>query len=206
MQCPNDNIKMHPVRLESHYGLRVDLDQCALCGGIWFDKSELHRIKQGETKKIDLLDSRIFREITHIKREKLLCPRDNSKLVKFEDRYFLKDIILVRCTACDGQWLNRGEFTKYQKARQESPKPKEKNAEDKIFDARIERILARHSTRGAADVMGKVGKFLSTPITRYPIGTPLSALYGASVSERQELNYTTNIIVAILSSVIRKRP
>ena len=59
MICPNDNIEMHQVRIESYYGQPIFLEQCENCGGIWFDESELYRAKQGEANKIELLDPEI---------------------------------------------------------------------------------------------------------------------------------------------------
>jgi Zn-finger nucleic acid-binding protein len=51
MLCPNENIEMRQVKVESHYGQPVILDQCPECGGIWFDKMELYQVKQGEQRK-----------------------------------------------------------------------------------------------------------------------------------------------------------
>ena len=51
---------------------------------------------------------------------------------------------MERCPACNGFWLNRGEFTKFQHARQEMLRPKEPSAEDKKLQEQVQLILAEH--------------------------------------------------------------
>ena len=53
MKCPNENAEMQQVKVESHYGQTVILDQCPKCGGIWFDSLELYSVKQGQAEIID---------------------------------------------------------------------------------------------------------------------------------------------------------
>ena len=118
MICPNDAVEMHPAKVLSHYGQPIILDQCEKCGGIWFDESELFRAKRGEAEKIELLDAEALRTSSQIETSPLLCPRDRAKLYRFTDKHFPDTIILVRCPTCHGVWLNRGEFTRYQKLRQ----------------------------------------------------------------------------------------
>ena len=105
---------MHQVKIVAHYGEPMLVDQCEECGGIWFDESELFRAKQGEAGKIEVLDTAILRTPSTIEHPSLICPRDDSQMHRFTDRYFPEDIVLVRCPSCHGTWLNRGIFTKYQ--------------------------------------------------------------------------------------------
>ena len=164
MLCPNENIEMQQVKVESHYGQTVILDQCARCGGIWFDNSELYMAKQGEAAKIELLDANTLRTPTAIENSELLCPRDRVKLVRFIDLLFPKDIIIARCPVCNGFWLNRGEFTKYQNYRERLRKPKDVIIEDEKLERDIARILADHRDGDTTDVLEKLGKFLSMPL------------------------------------------
>ena len=90
MQCPNDNSEMHEVATESHYGQNITLEQCTLCGGIWFDKLELHKIKQGEVEKIELVNYNKLQTSSKMKKEKLFCPKDKSELFIFKDQFFPK--------------------------------------------------------------------------------------------------------------------
>lgn len=200
MICPNDNIGMHQVMIESHYGQSIIVDQCKGCGGIWFDDSELYRTKQGEAGRIELLDSESLRTSYQIKKAKFLCPKDQSKLIRFNDAYFPKGIIVERCVVCDGFWLNRGEFVKYQKARKELQRPREKTIEDKKFEKSIEKILALHSSRSATDVLGRLGEFLSTPIDRYTM-RPIESVK-RTPAEDKTLDITLNVLTAILNTFV----
>lgn len=115
MICPNDNIGMRQVQVESHYGQPIILEQCERCGGIWFDESKLHKVKLGEAERIELSDLEISRNHSPIQKTKLLCLKDKSELTKFGDNYFPKDVTAYRCAVCGGSWFKRGEFIKYQK-------------------------------------------------------------------------------------------
>lgn len=165
MICPNDDVEMRPVKVLSHYGQPIILDQCGGCGGIWFDESELFRARQGEAEQIEPLDSGILRAPSKIEKAVLVCPKDKTELFRFADAYFPKGIILERCPSCNGIWLNRGEFTRFQKAREDLQRPKERSPQDREFEEDIKRLLsASHQPGRADDVLGRLGKFLSTPI------------------------------------------
>jgi Zn-finger nucleic acid-binding protein len=164
MICPNESIEMRQVKVESHYGQTVILDQCPKCGGIWFDRFELYSVKQGQAEKIDLLNVDTLRTSTLVKNSELLCPRDSVKLVHFSDPFFPEGIIISRCPVCSGFWLNRGEFVKYQDYRQLLQKPRVITAEDEKVGQELARILAEHKTGDTTDALGKLAKFLSTPM------------------------------------------
>jgi uncharacterized protein len=195
--CPNENIEMHKVKIESHYGQSVILDQCSSCGGIWFDKSELYMAKQGKADQIELLDANNLRTPSAIDNCELLCPKDRNKLVLFKDPYFPKDIIIVRCPVCEGFWLNRGEFTKYQKFRQSKLGIREITAIDEKLEQNIERILENHESRGSVDTLGRLGTFLSTPLDQVTL-RPQESRHLSDV----EIN-AFNIIINALSVVLR---
>ena len=197
MICPNDNTQMHQVRIQSHYGQPIILEQCGQCGGIWFDESELFRAKQGEADKIELLDSEILWAHVNIEKAVLKCPRDQAELFQFKDRYFPKGIILERCPSCNGIWLNRGHFTRFQEARQEFKRPKEKGPEDKRLEEEIEQILVMHQAGDATNTLENLGRFLSTPIDR-------NTLLPLEVDQRQlEAENTTNLAMNVLMLVFR---
>jgi len=106
MICPSENAEMREVKVESHYGQTELLDQCPVCGGIWFDYLELYAAKQGQGEKIELLNDDALRTNSLIEKSGLLCPRDAARLVHFDDPSFLKNIIIARCPVCSGFWLN----------------------------------------------------------------------------------------------------
>jgi len=202
MFCSNDGTEMHQVRITSHYGQPIILDQCEKCGGIWFDESELFRAKQGEAEKIELLDAEKLRTPTMIESSNLLCPIDQAVLFRFADKHFPRDIILERCPSCNGIWLNRGMFTKYQKFRDDLMRPNEKGPEDKVLEKSVRELVASYQAGQTTDVLGRLGKFLSTPVdesTSLPEdsaqATPLA---GSAVS------LALDILITILRAVILK--
>jgi Zn-finger nucleic acid-binding protein len=160
MLCPNDNTEMRQVKIVSHYGGPIFVNQCGKCGGIWFDESELFRAKQGEAEKIEALNTEMLRTPSMIENSTLFCPRDHGAMHQFTDKYFPKDIVLVRCQLCHGIWLNRGIFTKYQQFRQELMR-REKSAQDKKMKARGE---ASHQKERSTGTWGRLLEFLSTPM------------------------------------------
>jgi Zn-finger nucleic acid-binding protein len=201
MFCPHENIEMQQVKVESHYGQPVILDQCPECGGIWFDYFEMYRVKQGQAEKIENLNVENLRISSPIKTVKLLCPKDHVELVRFKDVFFPKDIIIARCPVCNGFWLNKGEFVKYQNYRQSLKRPQEFTAEDEKMQKELERILAGHKTGDYTDTLGKLGAFLSTPvdnITWRPLEPgPLSG------KENSVIDVIINTLSLILRSFVR---
>ena len=197
MICPNDGTEMKQVKAESHYGQTVILDQCPGCGGIWFDHFELYKAKQGEADKIELLDGNSLRTSTSIENRELVCPKDRVKLVRFQDVLFPKDIVIARCPVCNGFWLNRGEFTRYQQYRQTLVMPRELTPEDEKLTREMERILAEHKTGDTMDALGQVGKFLSTPVDP----ATLQPLEPEKLSEKEKNAYNT--IIGALLGVLR---
>jgi Zn-finger nucleic acid-binding protein len=200
MICPNDKAEMHQVKVESHYGQPIILEQCNKCGGLWFDKFELHRTKLGEAEKIELLDSVSLRTPSNIQGFELICPKDQAKLARFTDPYFPKSIIVERCPVCDGFWLNRGEFTNYQKARQELKRTKETSVEENTIKEEIKQLLDAHQSGSSIDTLGRLGKFLSLPLDELSL-QPLNP-EEMSPEERRNLDTIINVLTSILSAVI----
>jgi len=155
---------MHQVKIVAHYGEPIIVDQCEKCGGIWFDESELFRAKQGEAEKIEVLNTEILRIPSPIENSNLICPRDQTAMHRFTDKYFPQDIILVRCPSCHGIWLNRGIFTKYQQFRQELMRPKKKSPQDERLEESIAQLIASYESRNSTGTLRRLGEFLSTPI------------------------------------------
>ncbi len=202
MLCPNEKIEMKPVKVESHYGQSVLLDQCPECGGIWFDQAELYMAKQGQAVQIESVEPELLRSPCTIENAELTCPKDGAKLLRFVDPFFPKDFIVLRCPYCEGFWLNRGEFTKYQKFRQEKLQKAVTVVNDKEFDQKIEEILEEHQTGGGAvTTLGNLGRFLSTPMDE-STNKPLEP--GAlSPKEQGTMNVILNLLPIILRLFLR---
>jgi Zn-finger nucleic acid-binding protein len=198
MKCPNENIEMAQVNIESHYGQPIIVDQCKVCGGIWFDEMELFSAKHGEARKIDVLDAKSLWDHSIIEKDIFRCPKDQSELYQYKDQYFPKGIILERCPSCGGIWLNRGDFTKFQEVRQEIQKPKEKSLADKKLEEDIKQILSEYGTDKNSHSIIKLGKFLSTPID-------LDTIEGKPVFGGKGSNLILDILMLIFRILVFRR-
>jgi Zn-finger nucleic acid-binding protein len=197
MLCPNEDIEMHQVKIESHYSQPIYLEQCQGCGVIWFDESELFSAKQGEAENIESIDSEILNSPSEIEKPILKCPRDQTELFQFKDRYFPLGIILERCLCCSGIWLNRGDFTKLQKARQKLASSLQKKQNAKKADSEIADMLASHEAGNTNQTLANLGRFLSTPIDR-------STLMPLDIDQdKPEAEATANIALNILMLLFR---
>jgi len=163
MFCPNEKARMRQVGVPSHYGQQVIIDQCEGCGGIWFDAFELFKVKLGEAQGIESLDSDRLRAPSGIDNPRLLCSRDRTALVQYKDPNFPSELILMRCPKCQGFWLNRGEFTRYQETRREMMLPKEKTLDDQKLGEEVKRMLQLSRDSMSTESLGKLGAFLSSP-------------------------------------------
>jgi Zn-finger nucleic acid-binding protein len=188
---------MHQVQVLSHYGQPIFLDQCEKCGGLWFDQSELYRAKQGEAEKVESLDSSALKSPSDMENTKLLCPRDRAELIKFSDKYFPQGIIVARCPLCDGFWLNRGEFTRYQEGRPDLQQVEVIRPDDRQLQERMAQILAQHNAGKTNNVLGRVGRFLSTPLDEQTM-RPLEP-DKLSPGEENAYNVIMNVLTSILS-------
>ncbi len=197
MICPNDNTEMHQVQVLSHYGQPIFLDQCGKCGGIWFDQSELYRTKQGEAERVESLNASALKEPSEIVNTDLRCPRDKAVLIKFSDKYFPQGIIVARCPLCDGFWLNRGEFTKYQKGRPDLQRVQVVRPDERQVQEKVARLLEQHNAGKTKNALGRMGHFLSTPLDEQTL-QPLEP-EKMSPGETNAYNVIMNVLTSILS-------
>ena len=191
---------MHQVQITANYGQPIFLDQCDCCGGIWFDESELYRARQGEAEKVDLLDTYILTASTPVVNPVHCCPKDGAKLIRFSDRNFPQNIIVERCPVCDSFWLNRGEFTKFQNARQEMLRTKEPSAEDKKLQEQVRLILAEHHADRNNDTLSRLGSFLTKPLDVKGI-LPLN--FQDSDDNSSNSGNTINVVLNVLTTLLR---
>jgi Zn-finger nucleic acid-binding protein len=196
MLCPNEKAGMHQVAVPSHYGQQVIIDQCEGCGGIWFDAFELFKVKLGEAQGIESLDSDRLRAPSEINNPTLLCPRDRTTLVQYQDPNFPRELILTRCPQCQGFWLNRGEFTTYQETRQEMMRPKEKTLEDQKLGEDVKRMLQSRIDSGSTEALGKLGAFLSSPGHEHVL-SPFGSSQGIA-GEGKTLDTVLNVLMVLL--------
>jgi Zn-finger nucleic acid-binding protein len=191
---------MQTVKAESHYGQTVILDQCPSCGGIWFDSYELYQAKPGQAEKIELLNTDSLQTVSLINNTELHCPRDQVKLIQLIDPFLPKDLILARCPACNGFWLNRGEFLKYQQYRQYRQslnKPKEIVIEDNKAEQALLQAYEQYKTKDSTELLEKLGNFLSMPIN----SVTWQPLEPEKLSEKEKNAF--DLIMTALSIILR---
>ena len=108
----------------------VTAEICSECGGIWFDK---HKLKWAAnqlaiTEKIDPNELRVlFKKRTVVKPDKSepirTCPKCTLAMKKVNYAYD-SNIIIDRCTKCEGIWTDKGEIKAIAKFIKEDPRVK----------------------------------------------------------------------------------
>jgi Zn-finger nucleic acid-binding protein len=196
LKCPNEQADMRQVQLSSTAGEVFVVDQCPKCGGIWFDRFELYRAKDGESQRLDSIDVDAFCSPAKMADSVRLCPRDNSELLQFNDRYFPSCIIVERCPKCDGFWLNRGEFTKFQDARRALKQPREIVIENGGLQDEIQGALDMHRSGVEDSPIIKAARFLSTPLDETAL-RPFESGPGRATAE------SVNMALSVLMTLLR---
>ncbi len=115
MNCPKCISPLNEIVIEN-----VCLDFCPHCKGIWFDKEELAFVTE---LRNDLPNPQADR--TEGKDTVFPCPRCDKKL---EELKFipLLDLLIDRCPACHGIWLDNGELQKVGTIAENFKSPKSK--------------------------------------------------------------------------------
>lgn len=75
MDCPKCMGKLNPVKVETHYGVSLVIDQCDTCKGLWFDPSEYYQISSKFIDELENVDTNFVQQISHVK-EIFICPKD----------------------------------------------------------------------------------------------------------------------------------
>lgn len=111
--CPNCGSNLKDTYAEANYGRVLLLDQCKVCGGVWFDQWELYLLREADARRLDIINENAFLSSNPHPGGEGLCPICRLKLEPFRDPSFPKDSQIMRCSCCNGLWLNRGELSKY---------------------------------------------------------------------------------------------
>ncbi|MBI5202758.1 MAG: zf-TFIIB domain-containing protein [Elusimicrobia bacterium] len=108
MNCPKCRAgKLQDLKLKTKQAKTLELEQCNMCGGVWFDRGELEDYLGGTVTVIDFpkLDAALAVELDY---REAKCPRCDAKLSKSKapqnDR-----IQGDACKLCGGLWLDGGE-------------------------------------------------------------------------------------------------
>lgn len=115
--CPGCGGDLANVWAEANYGRVLLLDQCAGCGGVWFDRWELYFARPVSLMTLHEMDGHSFLSPNPASRGTGECPRCERELTVFTDPMLPKDALIERCEKCKGLWLNRGELEKYARHR-----------------------------------------------------------------------------------------
>ena len=106
MKCPSCRTDLNPLDFKG-----ITLDHCEQCDGLWFDKGELKRAKNEEDQELKGFDFPLWTDaekVTASKGERL-CPTCNENMSVINYAGY-SDIPIDICPACQGVWLDKGEF------------------------------------------------------------------------------------------------
>jgi len=108
-RCPACRATLVLYRLQS-----VELDGCPACGGIWFDRNELRKLKdrldRGSWGNLRWLDDELDAiGRSDAKPSERRCPRCEQRQL-LSVRFGSTDTVIDWCPGCQGCWLDRGEL------------------------------------------------------------------------------------------------
>ena len=192
---------MKVVSVQSHYGELIFINQCQNCGGVWFDSDELYRINPNEADKVDMVDVNKIKAHKEITSEPLICPHDGQKLVVFHDINFPQNLIVESCPTCDGFWFNQGEFKEFEEYREEKIKKltQGEQVSNSKLEEQINKLLNLESSENTYNTLGKIGKFLSSPVQRGSLN------FGdATLTTSGTANLAGSVLGAVLRGMVSK--
>jgi Zn-finger nucleic acid-binding protein len=118
IHCPQCDIPMQEATARADPGTLIQLDQCRNCGGIWCDKWELFPVDPDEAERMDAneaVDAASLAASVELERSCLYCPRCTAALQHCKDPALPANLLLTRCSRCDGIWLNRGQMKRFKR-------------------------------------------------------------------------------------------
>lgn len=89
-------------------------DQCAGCGGLWFDLMEHRHLRDEDPKaaEIDVRPAPAVGEAEQLAAPKRTCPRCHVAMTRLKD-VDRRDVIYDYCSICNGTFFDAGEFKRY---------------------------------------------------------------------------------------------
>lgn len=104
IKCPKCQQSLEQIVYAS-----IEVDRCLNCKGIWFDSLEADKLKtiQG-SESLDIGDPQTGTEFNQSEGD-INCPRCSAKMIRMVeiDQHC---IWYEKCPACQGIWLDAGEF------------------------------------------------------------------------------------------------
>jgi Zn-finger nucleic acid-binding protein len=91
-------------------GEDVQVDECTVCHGVWFDGGELSEAKKGEAPDLRWVEFDLWKEedLFQVSEGALKCPRDHVPMASV--KYGPTEVTVDACVKCRGVWLDKGEF------------------------------------------------------------------------------------------------
>ncbi len=102
MQCPRCNLNLRTMKMGP-----VAIDECAQCGGIWFDQGELDQVIGTTDPDLRWLDIDFWKANSDFASapDSMGCPKcSRYYLTRLEDRATQTSVAL--CGNCNGIWLD----------------------------------------------------------------------------------------------------
>lgn len=206
LKCPDCNNSLKEVLADTYYGLKIKLNQCSDCGGIWFDDPELYPIKKEEIEKLENVDLKKLRENSFLGNGKKICPKCEIELENFKDYNFPRELEAEYCKKCRGIWMNRGEATDFKMWQEEKKKSLANVSEkDEEFCGKIKDMLEVYRGNDFKNI-GNIGKMLSLRID--PVsGRPLnkSDYWSEEYSKASQAVSTAVVIIYMLLRLFLRR-
>jgi len=112
MKCINDGEDLEKKDVKD-----VTIDVCNKCGGGFFDKSEIEKLIKNDASESIFFSGKPTGEPKPCRRG--ICPRCDGTMTKVTKTYKGDSTSILVCDDCSGIWLDRGQFDKIKKIRNE---------------------------------------------------------------------------------------
>ncbi len=145
MICPTCNGNLSEVTIEE-----IKLDVCKDgCGGIWFDKFELHKMDEPheftDANLLDLLS--VESKTDHDQTKRHNCPKCKDMVMMRNFFSVKKEVEVDHCPKCGGYWLDEGELFNIRK--QFNTEEERKQAAIKYFSVLFDGELSKMKQESA---------------------------------------------------------
>ena len=125
MKCPIDG-----TPLETHTVQSVNVEECAQCRGLWFEKGELRKTKDASEPDLNWLDFDLWSDPASFAADwsSRQCPQCGKHMAAIS--YAETGVTVDYCAEGHGVWLDKGEFQAIVKAL--NTEAESKNASDYV--------------------------------------------------------------------------
>lgn len=112
MKCPHDGAPLS----KQIYEAGIEIDQCAVCGGLWLNNDELERIQEEcerdyspEIHELPNLVDQAYAMALAKSKPTVNCPGCGDEMERCEHGG-CSQIMIDNCPKCGGVWLDDGEL------------------------------------------------------------------------------------------------